>query len=86
MTEELTEKLNVMIKRRLKTNQDCRRYLANLINRLEAGEVDPTIAGRAGYLTNILIRCIEGTEIEERLAKLEQLSGKGGLRAVGGGR
>jgi hypothetical protein len=60
-----------MAKRRFQTSQDCRRYLASLVNRLEDGAVDPAIAGKAGYLVNIMIRTIEASDIEERLKILE---------------
>jgi len=53
--------------------------MANLINRTEAGEVDPAVAGKLGYLASILHRVIEGGDLEERLAKLEkQFLSKGG--------
>ncbi len=56
---------------RLKTIADARRYLARLVNETRAGKVDPQLAGKLGYLVNILIGCIKDTDIEERLAKLE---------------
>lgn len=67
-----------MPKRRLKTLVDVRRYLANLINRTEAGDVDTIVAGKLGYLSSILIRAIEGGEIEKRLETLEEKVFKGG--------
>ena len=59
-------------RRRLKTSADCRRYLANLINRLEAGEIEEPKAGKLGYLTSLLIRAIEGGVLEKRLDELEE--------------
>ncbi len=61
-----------MPRRRLKTLEDVRRYLANLINRTEDGEVDPSLAGKLGYLANSLARVIEGSELEKRVDGLEQ--------------
>ena len=58
-------------RRRLKTMSDSRRYLANLINRVEHGEVDAAVAGRLGFLINILLRSIEGSSLEDRVKKLE---------------
>jgi hypothetical protein len=58
-------------RKRLKSMADVRRYLAGLINRLEAGEIDPGIASKAGYLSNILIGCIRISDIEARLELLE---------------
>ena len=60
-----------MPRRRLKTATDLRRYLGNLINRVEQGETAPEIASKLGYLTNILLRVIEGSDIEARVEKLE---------------
>lgn len=60
-----------MSKRRLKTLEDIRRYLASLINRTEGGEVEPALAGRLGYLANSLARVIETNDLEKRLSDLE---------------
>ena len=60
-----------MPNRRLKTLEDVRRYLANLINRTENKKVDPTLAGKLGYLANSLARVIEGSELEKRVDALE---------------
>lgn len=63
--------------RRLKTVSDLRRYLADMINRVEDGQLNPATASRLGYLTNLLKGVIESSDIEERLAKLEsQLKGE----------
>ncbi|OPY13247.1 MAG: hypothetical protein A4E66_00851 [Syntrophus sp. PtaB.Bin001] len=65
--------------RRLNNLQDLRRYMANLINRTEAGEVDPAVAGKLGYLASILHRVIEGGDLEERISRLEKaFTTKGG--------
>jgi hypothetical protein len=66
-----------MAKRRLKTLDDCRRYLADCINRLEDGQLDPSVAGKIGYLVNVLRGIIEGSDIEERLSRLEARIGGG---------
>ncbi|MDY6905585.1 MAG: hypothetical protein SWH61_12975 [Thermodesulfobacteriota bacterium] len=60
-----------MAKRRLKTMEDLRRYIANLINRVESGEVPPELSGRLGYLCNILSRILIQSDIEKRLEALE---------------
>ena len=57
--------------RRLKTAADLRRYLASLINRVESGEIETDKAGKLGYLSNILLRVIEGSDFEARVEKLE---------------
>ncbi len=61
-----------MTKRRLKTMEDVRRYIANLINRTESGDVDGMLAGKLGYLSNILIKIIEGGQLEKRIDLLEK--------------
>jgi hypothetical protein len=58
--------------RRLKSMSDIRRYLAGLINRTEAGQVEPGLAGKLGYLANSLAKVIEGTDLEKRLSELEK--------------
>jgi hypothetical protein len=59
-------------RKRLKSLEDVRRYLSGLVNRLEANEVDPSIAGRLGYLSNILISCIKDSALEQRVDALER--------------
>jgi hypothetical protein len=61
-----------MAKRRLKSIEDIRRYLAHLIHEIEAGTMDATKGGRLAYITSILIRAVEGSELERRIAALEK--------------
>jgi len=61
-----------MPERRLQTAQDLRRYLANLINRTEAGKIDANLARGLTYMTSILMRAIEGSDIEKRIEELEK--------------
>ena len=66
-----------MAKKRFNTLDDCRRYLASLINRMEGGELDSKEAGKRAYVTNILISCIKDGELERRVEELEtQLESK----------
>ena len=58
--------------KRLKSTSDLRRYLANLVNRVERGEVEPAMASKIGFLINILAKLIEGTELEKRVEELEK--------------
>ena len=51
---------------------DVRKYLANLINETRNGNVNLSLAGRLGYLLNILKGIIETGDIEERILKLEK--------------
>lgn len=61
-----------MAVRRLQTVQDLRRYLANLINRTEAGKIDANLARGLTYMVSILMRAIEGSDIEKRVEDLEK--------------
>ena len=58
-------------RKRLKSIEDVRRYIAGLINRAEAGQVEPGLAGKLGYLSSILVRILESTDLERRIEALE---------------
>lgn len=61
--------------KRLKTIGDVRRYLGSLINRLDKspeGELDPSLAGRLAYISNILLGAIKDADIEGRVRELEE--------------
>ena len=45
--------------------------LADSINRVRRGELDPRVANAVGYLATVLLRALEQGPLEERLAKLE---------------
>ena len=57
--------------KRLKTTSDLRRYLANLVNRVEKGEVEAAKASKIGFLINILAKLIESSDIEQRVAEVK---------------
>ena len=59
-------------RRRLKSIEDIRRYLANLLNRAENAEIDPNLASKLGYLAINLAKIIEGSTIEKRIESLEK--------------
>ena len=59
-------------RRRLKSIEDIRRYLANLINRAENAAIDPNLASKLGYLAINLAKIIEGSTIEKRIEVLEK--------------
>ena len=56
----------------LRNTTDVRRYIASIINRVEAGELDPKLSGRLGYLSNVLTKVIELETFERRLNLLEK--------------
>ena len=47
--------------------------LADSINRLRRGELDPRIANAMGYLASVLLKALESGQIEDRLAHLEAI-------------
>ena len=55
--------------------------LADSINRLRRGELDPRVANGIGYLASILLRALEQGSIEERLAQLEAIVAKSDVGA-----
>ena len=59
-------------RRRFKQIGDVRRYLASLLNRVESQELDPQVASKCAYIGNILAGLIRDSELESRIAKLEQ--------------
>jgi hypothetical protein len=64
-----------MAKRRLKSIDDVRKYLADLIHRLEEaneGNMDAALAGRLAYISNILLGAIKDSDIERRIQALEE--------------
>ncbi len=51
--------------------------LADSINRLRRGQLDPRVANAMGYLASVLLKALD-QKLEERLAHLEAvISGKG---------
>jgi hypothetical protein len=59
-------------RRRLKSIEDIRRYLANLINRAENAEIDPNLASKLGYLAINLAKIIENSTLEKRIEAIEK--------------
>ncbi len=65
-------------RRRLKNIEDVRRFLAFIINKTHAEEIDPSLASKLGYLCNILKGCIVDSNLEKRIEELEkQFAGHG---------
>jgi hypothetical protein len=58
--------------RRLQTTQDLRRYLAGLINRTETGKIEVNLARSLTYMVSILMRAIEGSDLEKRIEEIER--------------
>ncbi|MCM0754427.1 hypothetical protein M7784_04110 [Desulfovibrio aminophilus] len=58
-------------RRRLKTAQDLRLFLGDLMNKVNRGEVDPSLARCLGYLGQVLAGLIATSDLEARLEALE---------------
>jgi hypothetical protein len=57
---------------KLQTARDVRRWLSKLINATARNEVTPDMAARLGFLASILLRAIESSDFEGRIAELEK--------------
>lgn len=57
--------------RRFNNVQDLRRYLANLVNRLDQGQIDQATASKLAYICSILHRVLLDSDIEARIVALE---------------
>jgi hypothetical protein len=47
--------------------------LAETINQVRRGEIDPRISNAVGYLAGILLKAKQQDELEQRLARLESV-------------
>jgi hypothetical protein len=56
---------------RLDDGQDVARLLAQTINQMRRGEIDPRIGNSIGYLAGLMLKGLERGELEKRLAALE---------------
>ena len=56
----------------LKTCADVRALLAETINRVRRGELEPKTANTIGYLSSVLIKAVELQEIENDLDMIER--------------
>ena len=68
------DKPKIPAKRVLKNLADVRRYLSSVINETRRGEIEPALAGKLGYLLNILVGVISQSDLEARIEKLEKES------------
>jgi hypothetical protein len=56
--------------------------LADSINRLRRGQLDPRVANAMGYLAAVLLKALESGRIEDRLTHLEAvMAGRTGTEA-----
>ncbi len=57
------------------TAQEVRVALGGFISDVRGRRLDPKVAGTLGYLANVLLKSIEVSDIETRLAALEAVAG-----------
>jgi hypothetical protein len=58
---------------KIEDSGDVIALLSETINQVRKGLIDPRVANSVGYLANIAIRVFAQDEMENRIAKLEQL-------------
>jgi hypothetical protein len=58
---------------RVRTIGDLRDLLADTINDVRTGRLDPRVANTVGYLSSVLVRVLEAGELEDRLAAVESI-------------
>lgn len=56
----------------LRTLGDLASFTARLIRETYKGELHPERAAKLGYLCSVLKGCLEASDLEERLARLEE--------------
>jgi hypothetical protein len=57
----------------LESAKDIAVLLAQTINQARKGQIAPKIAGTIGYLASSLVKILETSNMEERLAKVEKV-------------
>jgi len=55
----------------LADTHDVARLVADTINQVRRGELDPKVANAVGYLAGILVKTLERSDLEARLEVLE---------------
>jgi hypothetical protein len=68
---------------RLNSVHDVAGLLADTICRVRKGGLDPRVANTIGYLAGIMIRALEGADLEQRLADLEEAVRVSRMRPAG---
>ena len=53
--------------------KDVLKLLVKTLSRHKAGEINDRQAYREAYLINVIIKCIEVADIQERLARIEEV-------------
>lgn len=53
--------------------QDVRLLIAETINQVRKGAIDPRVANAVGYLANVFIKAVEHGDLENRLREIEAI-------------
>lgn len=61
-------------RRRLVTARHCRQYLADIVHRIDTGELDSTAGGKMIYGISVILKSVELDEIEKRITELEKMT------------
>src|SRR5207245_7585189 len=64
----------------LTSMQDLSKFLAESINQVRRGELEPRVANTMGYLAAILLKSLEQGCTEERISRLESTLSKTDVR------
>lgn len=65
---------------RTPTPSDVVLLLADTIDEVKTGRIDPRVANAVGYLSNVILKALEVDALNERLAALEEAVGVGRQR------
>jgi hypothetical protein len=68
----------------LGNTKDVSAFLADSINQLRRGQLDPRVANGVGYLSSVLLRALEQGPLEERLARIEAALAENAQQTKGG--
>jgi hypothetical protein len=66
--EQVPKKINTV---RLNTASKVTKFMANVINQLNQGKIDPNKARALGYLCSVQLQGIEKAELEKKIEELE---------------
>ena len=56
----------------LKSTEEVTQLLEKTINEVRRGDLDKSIANCVGYLSGVLLKCLEQSELEQRISKIEE--------------
>lgn len=69
---EIITKKKRDLKPALNNIRDCQRFLGMLIHEVRQGQTESSEATRQAYITQVLIKTFELTDIEDKISQLEE--------------